>query len=228
MGACGCAAIVADGSNTRTRSKVLTTRTALLDRHRNRKGSQAFQFWMTGPEVVFGNAVTCMAERNQIVELVRFTVVIKQAKRRDVMHWMAHRYATTMLACIPVPLACCLTLPIPVTTSVVFMPTKPSRVVWASPVIRCTPHREALATTKVVFAYGTRLLLYIFATGNAWYYHALSTYAKSMCFLPFAITGKAAKMLLRFGSHIGLGVVGFTALLTGQFNHTLLYAKSGQ
>jgi hypothetical protein len=183
---------------------------------------------MACPKLLLGNAVMRWTESDQIIEIVRFSVVSKEAKRLDVVDGQARSNHAATLTGVVVSLARGSALPDPVASAAFRMAAKPRRAIWPCPVVRLTPYAKAFAITKVVFLDRARLLVNLFSARKALHRHALSTDANPVCLLPFAVTGLTAKMPFRLLGQVRFGVVGFSALLTGEFNHSSLYAKSGQ
>jgi hypothetical protein len=160
--------------------------------------------------------MTRRAERNQVANLVRVPVVVKQPKGLDVVNGKAGGNNPTMLASVLIALAGGKALLAPVWPTTARVPAKPRRIIGAQPAISgCTPYGKAFAVTEVVLMHRRGLFLNVFAAGGALHHHTLSANAKPVRSLPFSIARRAAEMTLGLGRHVRFGYVGIATLLAG-------------
>ena len=214
MGASASTTIITYGGCTRSGHELFAAIPTLLNGHGNGEGRHGDKLRMGSPEFLFRNAVACFTEGDQIVQPVGLSVIIKEAKRADVVDRMTRSNCSAMLAGIVVPITRCRSLLMPVGPTIATMPTKPSGIVFARPIERLAPFCKAFSIAKVMLIYGAWLLFNSITAGVTHDDYAIAPNTNLVRFLPLAITGKTAEVILRFGSHVWLGFVDFSALFT--------------
>lgn len=220
MGACRRTAGVTNSGRARSRYELLLAGTADLDGVDNRERRSVCKFGMSRPKCVFGYAVTRFAERDQVVESVRFSVVVKQPERSNVMNRKVWRDNSAMLTGIVIAPVGESSLSIPVRPAMFCTSSAPTGAISTDPVFGRTPLPEASAAAKVELSNRARWLLNILAAGSTLNDHSLPAKADPVRLLPFAIAGETAKVPFRLGGHVRLGVVGLTALFAREFDHS--------
>jgi hypothetical protein len=172
------------------------------------------------PELNISGRMTGRAKGNQIIKLISFPIIIKQMERFFMVDWqiIIITSKTAMLAGVIVPYPCCLSLLIPVFASVIRIAAKPRRVIFPRPIWGFTPFAKTSTTAKIMFTNSGRLFFKFNAAGKAFNNNSFSSFPDVVDFLPFTVTGKTTKMLVRLIGHIWFSFVRFTALLAGQCN----------
>jgi len=140
-------------------------------------------------------AMTSLTQTNKIIKMISLFVIIKQL----IWFHMMNKFGggITQLARIIISLKCFLSLCLPILASILRMPTKPTRIVFARHK-SCfkLPSMKTNPVAKVGGFYSTRLFLNWFFTIITNYLNSLPTLSNPINLLPFTIAIKSAKMQL--------------------------------
>lgn len=180
------------------------------------------QFGILQPVFVICNRVASWTKRNQIVNLIRLSVVIEKVKWYFVMNGKARTNNPARLASVIVSIARCFTLPIPVLTPVLSIATSPSGIISTRPILGTAPSCPALPIAKVMLPDRVGLFLNWASACIADHNNTIATNAYPMGFLPFSITCKTAKVIFAHFRMVRLPFYRFSALRANFCNHALI------
>ena len=140
--------------------------------------------------------------------------------RFNVMNWKIVAICkTAYLASVGIAQPGGAALSIPVRSAITTMAAEPSRIIFAAPIFRRPPFCKTFTATKIVIGFLIGLLLEFLTASKAGYSNPLSSLSYSVCFLPFAITSKTAKMILCHFCVIWFPLYLFSALCTSFSYH---------
>lgn len=178
------ATLVTSNSGAGTRQEILVTRTALNDWIHNRKRSKIGQFWVVRPELPFCDAVTNFTQSYQVIQMISLPVIVKQAKRANVVNRKILFTLPATLTSIVVSMSGFSALFIPVGATIRIMAAAPRGIVSTRPVCGRAPCRPALAITEIMFLHGARLFFDLLAACMALNSYPFLSNTLAMCLLP--------------------------------------------
>lgn len=200
---------------------------ALIDSDGIGVAAERHQVWVISPERAICCAVTGRAQRLQVIQAIRFEVIIEKMIGPPMVDGHHSLGSSAVLAGSLISAKRGCSLAFPVGASIPSETAAPRWIVGSRPLIRRTPHSEARSRAKVPILHGARSLIERLPARVTGDVHSISPPPHVVGGLPLAIAGEPAEVPLRNSSHVGLDRVRLAALITSQrYRHVYIVPRN--
>ncbi len=213
------ATIITNSGTTGSRVKFITTYFTNINWQAIGEFSITYFIRVIFPILNITTGMASRAKRYKVINKISLSIIIKKMEWLYMMDRKINFFFTTVLTRIIITFSRFNSLSIPVFSSIINIPAKPSGVIYTTPFGRFAPNYITRLATKIMFK-NIRWAPFKFfpaSITNNFKTFPINTY--SVYFLPMSITRLTTKMMFGNMSHIGLCGIFFPTLFTNKFYH---------
>ncbi len=211
---------VADFRGSGAREKILAALMTSDDGIDARERTLFGKLWVASPKGCLSGPVALAAKRDEVIELIGFSVVSEKTEWAFVVDDLTGDSA--FLTCSTVPRECRLRLTFPVRPAIAIVTTKPTWAVLSSPFVRSSPSPETLPRTEIPFGYGAGLLEESLPADVASNLNFGRSDADAVDLLPCSVARETAEVIRSQSDMVGTPLELFLTPGTGYNRHAMI------